>query len=142
MKTVHPQSYPCFDERGVMEKDKVLTFSGKKLAELTLEKVLSDDLTAEDFRISSETLRCQADAAEAAGYETLALNLRRAAELTRVTNVEVFDIYNTLRPGRATYAELIARADWLIKERDAPLTANLVREAAEVYRERGLFRKG
>jgi propanediol dehydratase small subunit len=125
-----------------MENEKVCTLSGKELEELTLEKVLSGDLTAEDFRISSETLRCQADAAETAGYETLALNLRRAAELTRVSNAEVFEIYNTLRPGRATYAELTATADWLIKERDAPLTANLVREAAEVYRERGLFRKG
>lgn len=125
-----------------MENEKVCTLSGKELEELTLEKVLSGDLTAEDFRISSETLRCQADAAETAGYETLALNLRRAAELTRVSNAEVFEIYNTLRPGRATYAELTATADWLIKERDAPLIANLVREAAEVYRERGLFRKG
>jgi propanediol dehydratase small subunit len=124
-----------------MENEKVFTLSGKVLEELTLEKALSGDLAAEDFRISSETLRFQADAAENAGYETLALNFRRAAELTRVSNAEVLEIYNTLRPGRTTYAELIATADWLIKERDAPLTANLVREAAEVYRERGLFRK-
>jgi propanediol dehydratase small subunit len=125
-----------------MENEKVCTLSGKELEELTLEKVLSGDLTAEDFRISSETLRYQADAAESAGYKILALNLRRAAELTRISNAEVFEIYNTLRPGRATYAELITTADWLEKERNAPLSANMVREAAEVYRERGLFRKG
>jgi propanediol dehydratase small subunit len=71
----------------------------------------------------------------------LALNLRRAAELTGVSNDEVFEIYNTLRPGRAQYTELIDTADRLEKEYDAPLTATLVREAAEVYRERGLFRK-
>ena len=124
-----------------MENEKVCTLSGKELEELTLEKVLSGDLTAEDFRISSETLRCQADAAEFAGYHHLALNLRRAAELTGVSNSEVFEIYNTLRPGRAHYAELIEMADRLEKERDAPLTATLVREAAKVYRERGLFRK-
>jgi propanediol dehydratase small subunit len=124
-----------------MENEKICTLSGKDLEELTLEKVLTNDLTAEDFRISSERLRCQADAAESAGYRHLAVNLRRAAELTGVSNAEVFEIYNTLRPGRATYTELMDTADRLEKERDAPLTATLVREAAEVYRERGLFRK-
>jgi propanediol dehydratase small subunit len=124
-----------------MENKKVCTLSGKDLDELTLERVLSGDLTAEDFRISRETLCCQADAAESAGYPHLALNLRRAAELTGVSNDEVFEIYNTLRPGRAQYTELIDTADRLEEEYDAPLTAALLREAAEVYRERGLFRK-
>jgi propanediol dehydratase small subunit len=108
------------------------------LDELTIEAVLAGELTAEDFRISGETLRRQADAAEATGYPQLAHNLRRAAELTRVSNQEVLDVYNALRPGRATYDQLIRLADHLEGDLDAPLTAALVREAAEVYLERGL----
>jgi propanediol dehydratase small subunit len=125
-----------------MNRDKIFTLSGKNLEELTCEGILSGDLKPEDFRISSETLRFQADAAEAAGYQRLALNLRRAAELTEISNEEVFEIYNNLRPGRATYRNLIEIADRLEKKRNAPLTAALVREAAEAYRMRGLIRKG
>jgi propanediol dehydratase small subunit len=124
-----------------MNRDKVRTLSGKNLEELTFEGILSGDLKPEDFRISSETLRCQADAAEAGGYRHLALNLRRAAELTEISNEEVFEIYNNLRPGRTTYQNLIGTADRLEKNRNAPLTAALVREAAEAYRMRGLIRK-
>ena len=125
-----------------MNCDKIFTLSGKNLEELTFKGVLSGRLKPEDFRISSETLRWQADAAEAGGYQHLALNLRRAAELTEISNEEVFDIYNKLRPGRATYRNLIETADRLEKKRNAPLTAALVREAAEAYRMRGLIRKG
>ena len=124
-----------------MNRDKIRTLSGKNLEELTFEGILSGDLKPEDFRISRETLRCQADAAEAGGYQHLALNLRRAAELTDVSNEEVLELYNNLRPGRATYRNLIATADRLEKTLNAPLTAALVREAAEAYRMRGLIRK-
>jgi propanediol dehydratase small subunit len=123
-----------------MGNEKVCTLSGKDLEDLTMESLLSGDLTAEDFRISIDTLRCQADNADAAGYPHLAANLRRAAELTRISNEEVFEIYNTLRPGRATYKQIMRAADRLEKEFDAPLTAAFVREAAEVYRERGILK--
>jgi propanediol dehydratase small subunit len=124
-----------------MMSEPIRTVSGRTLDELTIEAVLAGDLTAEDFRISGETLRRQADAAEAAGYWQLAENMRRAAELTHLSNQEVLDIYNTLRPGRATYGQLITLADRLEIELDAPLTAALVREAAEVYLERGIAAK-
>jgi propanediol dehydratase small subunit len=110
------------------------------LDELNIEAIRAGELTAEDFCISGETLHRQADAAEAAGYRQLAENLRRAAELTGISNQEVFDIYNALRPGRSTYNELIALADRLENDLDAPLTAAFVREAAEVYRERDVLR--
>ena len=116
----------------------ICTASGRTLDDLTIEAVLAGDLTTKDFRISGETLRRQADAAEAAGYWQLAENMRRAAELTHLSNEEVLDIYNTLRPGRAPYSQLIRLADRLQTELDAPFTAALVREAAEVYLERGL----
>jgi propanediol dehydratase small subunit len=116
----------------------VRTQSGRTLDELNMEAILAGRLKTDDFRISDETLRQQADAAEAAGYGQLAENLRRAAELTHVSNEQVFEIYDKLRPGRATHAELVALADRLEQEFDAPLIAGLVREAAEIYLERAL----
>ncbi|MBN1872635.1 MAG: glycerol dehydrogenase [Anaerolineae bacterium] len=120
------------------EKDAIHTLTGRALEELTLEAVLKGEVTAEDFRISAETLRQQADDAEAAGYHQFAGNLRRAAELTGISNEEVLAIYTALRPGRTSYTTLTALADRLEHELAAPLTAGLVREAAETYRARGL----
>jgi propanediol dehydratase small subunit len=122
--------------------DTVRTKSGRTLDELTIDAVLAGELTVADFRISDETLRRQADSAEAAGYRQLAENLRRAAELTRLSNQEVLDIYDALRPGRATYDQLIALAERLEEEHRAVLTAALVREAAEVYLKRGIVKVG
>ena len=118
----------------------VRTTSGRTLDELTIEAVLAGELTAGDFSISGDTLRRQADVAEAAGYRQLAENLRRAAELTRISNQEVLDIYNALRPGRTTYGQLIELADRLENDLDAPLNAAFVREAAEVYLERTIVK--
>jgi propanediol dehydratase small subunit len=112
--------------------------SGRALDELTMEALLRGELEEEDFRISADTLRHQAEAAEAAGNWQLGENLRRAAELTKVSNQEVLAIYETLRPGRTTYDELVALAERLESALEAPLTAALVREAAQVYLERGL----
>ena len=116
------------------------TQTGRSLGELTLQAVLDGSVRPEDFRISEETLRRQADRAEAAGYAELAETLRRAAELTHVSNDEVMTIYETLRPGRTSYEELISLAERLETELKAPRNAALVREAAEVYKDRGIIR--
>ncbi|MBN1937861.1 MAG: propanediol utilization protein [Anaerolineae bacterium] len=113
--------------------------SGRPLDELNMDNLLAGKLTTEDFRISGETLEQQARAAEDAGYKQLGENLRRAAELAHVSNERVFEIYDALRPGRATYAQLTALADELAAAR-APRTAALVRKAAEAYLRRGLIR--
>ena len=97
-------------------------------------------LLIEDFRISPDTLRRQADTAREAGYPQLADNLLRAAELTRLSNEELLEIYGKLRPGRTTHAEMTAIADRLDKHFGAPLTAEFVREAARVYRRRALVK--
>ena len=123
-----------------MKNKTVRSASGRTLDELDMDAILSGELTTEDFRISSDTLEHQADLAESAGYRQLAQNLRRAAELTAVSNQEVLDIYNTLRPGRTSYRQLIALAERLENDLGAPLTSALVREAAEVYLERGLVK--
>jgi propanediol dehydratase small subunit len=123
-----------------MSNDDVCTISGRMVSELSMEDVLAGELTVEDFRISAETLRCQADNAESAGYRQLAENLRRAAELTRIPNQQVLEIYDSLRPGRTSQSQLMAWADRLEAEYGAPLTAALVREAADVYLERGVLK--
>ena len=121
-----------------MAKDNACSFTGRPLKDLTIEKVLAGEVTAEDFRTSAETLREQANAAETGGYRQLAENLRRAAELTCISNEEVLEIYNQLRPGRSNYRSLSALAERLENEYKATLTAAMVREAAEVYRKRGI----
>ena len=121
-----------------MKQETIYSATGRPLDALNMEAVLRGELTTEDFRISAETLRAQAEAAEAAGYAPLAENFRRAAELTGISNEEVLAMYTLLRPGRTTHAQLIALAARLEQEFDARLTAALVREAADVYLARGL----
>ena len=116
------------------------SFSGRRLNELRIEDVLGGDLSSEDFRISAETLCRQAQTARDAGYRQVAENLLRAAELTRLTNEEVLNIYDKLRPGRTTYPEMKAIAEHLESDFNAPLTAAFIREAAEVYLKRGIVK--
>jgi len=110
--------------------------SGRPLAEITAEQPLS----MADLQISAETLRAQAQVARAAGYARLAENLTRAAELTAVPNEAVLRMYNQLRPGRATHAELLALAQTLEETYGAVECGRLVREAADVYRTRRLLK--
>ena len=124
-----------------MKENTIYTFSGRSIDELSVEGILSGELTAEDFRIHGERLNHQAGVAEDAGYSQLAENLRRAAELTHMSNEEVLEIYNTLRPRRTSYTEMIDMADRLENEKNAPLTASLVREAAEIYLKRGIVKQ-
>jgi len=93
---------------------------------------------AGELRATPETLRLQAEVARAAGRTQLADNLLRAAELAPLPDETILAIYTALRPRRSTAAELEAWA----KQLDgwgAPGTATFVREAAQVYAERGLF---
>jgi propanediol dehydratase small subunit len=113
--------------------------SGRRLDELTIDALRAQRLAPEDFRISGEQLDAQAAAADAGGYRQLADNLRRAAELTRLPNERVFEIYALLRPGRATAAELRALAAELEGQR-MPRVAAFIREAANAYAERGIAR--
>ena len=123
-----------------MKKNTIYTFSGRSIDELNVQGILSGELTAEDFRIHGERLNHQAKVADEAGYNQLAGNLRQAAELTHMSNEEILEIYNTLRPRRTSYTEMIAMADRLENEKKAHLTASLLREAAEVYLKRGIVK--
>lgn len=124
-----------------MNGQETRTLSGRQIDELRVEAVLSGELQLEDFRISPETLRRQARIASDAGYLQLAENLLRAAELTRLSNEELLEIYGKLRPGRTTHAEMVAIAERLEQHFDAPRTAAFVRQAAEIYLRRGLVKE-
>jgi propanediol dehydratase small subunit len=117
------------------DADAVRTPGGLRLDELTLD---DERLTGEELRATPETLRLQAEVAEASGRGALAANLRRAAELATVSQELVLDVYTALRPRRATADGLEGWARRLETE-GAPLTAAFVREAAEVYAARGLL---
>ncbi len=112
--------------------------SGLRLEDLTLEAIEEGRLSATDVRIGPDALRRQAAIAEADGNPQLGENLRRAAELTAFSDDEVLALYDALRPGRATQAELEQIVAQL-SERGAPLCSALVAEALAAYSSRGLL---
>jgi len=122
--------------------EQISAASGRPLSGIDLAAAISGELSAADLQIDRETLRAQAQIARSGGYAQLAENLERAAELAAVPNEELLKMYGMLRPERSTHAELIALAERLENEFAAPVTAAFVREAAEVYRERKLLRRG
>jgi len=74
------EQYPL----GEKMPEKVFSATGKKLSDFSLDKLKSGELTAEDFRIAPETLEMQAQVAESVDRDSLARNMRRAAELIAV----------------------------------------------------------
>lgn len=116
-------------------------FSGRDAAELTPDRLAAEDLDVDDVRIHPETLAHQADVAQAHGNPQLAANFRRAAELALLSETEIMELYDALRPRRSSSDELAALAQRLTAV-PAPLCAALVREASEVYARRGLLRTG
>jgi propanediol dehydratase small subunit len=119
--------------------DSIQAASGRSLDAIKLETI--EDLSLKDLQIHANTLRAQAEIAEKAGYPQLAANLNRAAELTTVPNDEILTMYEMLRPERASYEKLIELADYLENTYQAKENARLVREAAQIYRDRKLLRR-
>lgn len=124
-------------EADVTDGTGVRALSGKPVDTLTVEAVRSGEVGLADLRIHPETLERQAVVAEQHGNPQLAENLRRAAELTGIPDDEVLAIYDALRPGRSTPAQLTGLAASL-EARGLPRCAALLAEAAEVYARRGL----
>lgn len=135
--TVTAANYPLSEKMA----DKITSPTGKRLADMTFDKMLNGQLTSEDMRISPETLEMQAQVAESVGRPAFARNLRRAAELIAVPDDRVLEIYNALRPYRSTKAELYAIADELQNKYNCKINAAFVREAADVYEQRGRLKK-
>ena len=123
----------------VNRKDLLFTPTGKSIDEITLEAVVSGEVQAADLRITPDTLRLQAQVSEKDGRKQLGANLRRAAEMTAISDERVLAIYNSLRPNASSKAELEAIAEELESQYSAGLLAELVREAAEVYERRDVL---
>lgn len=120
------EDYPLAEKH----PDRLRTPTGRPFPEITLDAVVSGDLTIEDLRITGEALEWQARIAEAEGRPQLAENLRRAAELTRVPDERILAIYEALRPGRSDKEALERLAEELERDYGAFRCARLVRDAA------------
>jgi propanediol dehydratase small subunit len=127
-------SYPL----GEHHRSEVRAQTGRTADELTVEAVRAGRIGAQDAAIDPETLRRQADFAEAGGNPQLAENLRRGAELAPFPDDDVLRFYDALRPGRSSAAELAEIADEL-ERGGAERCAALVREARSHYLRRGLI---
>ncbi|WP_108881557.1 diol dehydratase small subunit [Anderseniella sp. Alg231-50] len=138
MKSSDKTGYPLAETH----PEEVAGARGLKLGQITMDAVLSGQVTMEDLRITPQSLRAQATIAGAAGRTMLASNFERAAEMTRLSNAQILEVYELLRPGRAGSKDpLLRKAEELRSEFDAPLLASMLEEAAEVYERRGLFSK-
>lgn len=126
---------------GKHHPEKLHTPTGKTLEALTFQAALDGKVTADDLRITAETLHLQAGIAESVGRTQLASNFRRAGELTAVSDARILQIYNALRPNASTREELLAIAKELEEQYGARSSAALVREAAAVYERRGCLRE-
>lgn len=129
---ISKEDYPL----GTKRPEIVKSPTGKNLNEITLEKVMDGQITSEDVRISSDILEYQAQIAESVGRTAFARNLRRAAELTKIPDDRILEIYNALRPYRSTKQELLDIADELENKYESKINADFIREAADVYQER------
>lgn len=137
-KKVTVQDYPLATQC----PEKITTPTGKALADITLENVLSGNISPQDVRISRQTLEYQAQIAEQMQRQAVARNFRRAAELISIPDTRILEIYNALRPFRSSVADLLAIADELEHTWHATVNASFIREAAEVYLQRNKLRKG
>ncbi len=136
MKRLSTQDYPLAETQG----DRISGKRGKTLDQITLASVMAGEVTMADLQITPAALRDQAEISADAGRPTLALNLRRAAELVEVPQDLIMSTYELLRPGRAQgKAELCDRAALLRDHYGADAIADFILEAAEIYEQRGLF---
>lgn len=117
--------------------EQINTPNGVKLSNITLEKLISGEIDGKDMRITKETLEKQAKVAESVNRDSFARNLKRAAELTVVPDERMLEIYNALRPYRSTKEELYSIASELETKYGCTVNANFIKEAADLYEERG-----
>jgi propanediol dehydratase small subunit len=135
-KTLSAADYPLAEKRPEL----VTGGRGKSLDDLTLEAVISGEVTMEDLRITPEALHQQAEIARSVERGELAQNFERASEMTHIPQPLIMEIYEMLRPGRAADKQaLMDVASRLREEFRAGSLAAFVEEAAEVYEQRGLF---
>lgn len=126
------EDYPLYEQH----RDIIKTPSGKSLGEVTLDDIKNNRIDRKDLRITAEALKMQGDVAGDAGRKTLQMNFDRAAELTKIPDDRLLEMYNALRPYRSTKDELLEIAEELRSKYDATICANWFEEAAKYYESR------
>lgn len=124
---------------GKYERESIRSKTGKKLDEVTLEAIQKGEIIPEDIKISKETLMKQGAVAEAADNPAMKANFVRASELVDVPDDVILNMYNMLRPNRATKQQLVGMAQELLETYHAPHCAKLVLDAVEIYEKRGIL---
>ncbi len=128
--------YPIAEKRPEL----VTGARGKPLEDLTLDALVSGEVTMEDLRITPEALLQQAEIARCVGRTELAQNFERASEMAAIPQPVIMEIYELLRPGRARDNQMLLDAATRLRDEfQAEALAIFVEEAAEVYEHRGLF---
>jgi propanediol dehydratase small subunit len=123
-----------------MPPEEIKSKTGKSLKDINISNILDGKITADDIKISKETLLMQGEFAKEAGRPQLNDNFVRAAELIEVPDAELLEIYEKLRPNRSTKSELLKIATKLKEEYAATHCAKLVLDAIEVYEKRGILK--
>lgn len=129
--------YPLIDK----QPELIRTKTGKKLTDITMDRVIEGDIGIDDLSISKDTLILQAKVALDHGKEQQAQNFVRASELIEVPDDKILEIYNMLRPYRATEIQLKAISEELRTVYNAPICAAFVEETLEVYKKRDILAK-
>jgi propanediol dehydratase small subunit len=130
-------NYPLKENRF----DSVTSATGKKLSDITIENVMSGEITSKDIKISKETLLLQGSIAGESGRPQLERNFGRASELVNVPDDVILKVYEMLRPNRATRLELVRAAMELKDKYNASECSRLILEAARIYEKRGILKK-
>ena len=131
------EDYPL----GEKHPDLIVSKNGMKPSDLTLENISLGSVKIDDFQISEETLKDQAQISYSADRKPLGKNLERAAEMVRIPNEVIMEIYEKLRPGRSkNKAELLSYAKLLRDKYEAKILSAFIVEAAEVYEKGGLYK--
>lgn len=123
-----------------MPPEQIKSKTGKSIKDININNILEGNVTAEDIKISKETLKLQGEFAEEAGRPQLKENFVRASELIEVSDKLLLEIYEKLRPNRSTKSELLQIAKDLEEKYAATSCAKLVLEAVEIYEKRGILK--
>lgn len=123
-----------------MPPEQIKSKTGKSLKDININNILGGKITADDIKISKETLIMQGQIASEAGRPQLKDNFVRASEIIEVPDKELLMIYEKLRPNRATKGELLEIAKRLVEKYGATHCSKLVLDAMEVYEKRGLLK--
>lgn len=124
--------YPLYGKH----RDLVTTPSGKNLDNITVDSVTDGQIKPGEFRITPNSLRLQGQIAGSAGRPAIQKNFQRAAELTKVPDERLLEMYNSLRPFRSTKQELLDIASELRTKYQANVCAAWFEEAADYYESR------